>query len=242
MQSPQEIKFTKAVCRHARARLGIDCPSGAGKTYTSLVAAQALSGGNPVAVIDIEHGSASLYSDLFPFDVLELDNCDPCLYTRAIKAVEEAGYVVIVIDSLSHAWEGEGGALDQLDKVAKCSYSGSTFSDWKDITPSSVRWWMPCSLLLPTSSLPCAPLLTMSRKRVKKPAATSSARWAWRWSSARASNMNSRSSQIWISNITWLLPKLAVICWMDWSSITPPRISSSSMLIGCAVPHQIQTL
>jgi KaiC/GvpD/RAD55 family RecA-like ATPase len=135
MQSPQEIKFKKAIRHHARARLAIDGPSGAGKTFTSLIAAQALSDGQPVAVIDTEHGSASLYSDLFPFDVLELSNYDPRIYTRAIKAAEEAGYSVIVIDSLSHAWEGEGGALDQLDKVAKRSYSGSSFSAWKDITP-----------------------------------------------------------------------------------------------------------
>ena len=56
----------------------------------------------------------------FDFDVLELNPpFSPEIYRDAIKAAENAGYAVIVIDSLSHAWEGEGGALDMADDATK---------------------------------------------------------------------------------------------------------------------------
>lgn len=129
------ITFQKATKRRARARIAIDGPSGSGKTFTALIAATALANGGKIAVIDTEHGSASLYADRFAFDVLELDTFSPKLYVEAINAAEKAGYSVIVIDSLSHAWEGEGGALDMLDTFAAKSGGGNNFAAWKDVTP-----------------------------------------------------------------------------------------------------------
>jgi hypothetical protein len=125
--------FTKAVRTKAKARIALDGPSGSGKTYSALIAAQAF--GGKVAVIDTERGSASLYSDLFDFDVLELTNFHPANYVRAIQAAESAGYNVIVIDSLSHAWEGEGGTLDLADAAAKRMKTPNSFTAWKDVTP-----------------------------------------------------------------------------------------------------------
>ncbi len=129
-----DFKFAKATRKRSRARVAIDGPSGSGKTYTSLIAAKVLADGGRIAVIDTERGSASLYSDKFDFDVLELDTFSPMLYTQAIEAAEAAGYAVIVIDSLSHAWEGEGGALDLVDKAAT-RMQGNGFAAWKDVTP-----------------------------------------------------------------------------------------------------------
>lgn len=126
--------FSKATKKRSKARIAIDGPSGSGKTYTALIAATVLANGGKVAVIDTERGSASLYSDKFAFDVLELDNFSPDLYTRAIHAAEEAGYSVIVIDSLTHAWEGEGGALDMVDKAA-ARVQGNSYVAWRDVTP-----------------------------------------------------------------------------------------------------------
>ena len=103
--------FRPAVRAKVKARMAIDGPSGSGKTYTALTAASAFSPAGRIAVIDTERGSASLYSDIFTFEVLELDYFDPINYVMAIQAAEDAGYEVIVIDSLSHAWEGEGGRL-----------------------------------------------------------------------------------------------------------------------------------
>jgi hypothetical protein len=129
------MQFQKAVKRQAKLRLGLDGPSGSGKTYTALVAATALKGTGKVAVIDTERGSASLYADLFNFDVLCLDNFNPHNYIEAIHTAEKAGYTVIVIDSLSHAWEGEGGVLDLHDQAQKRQNTQNSFTAWKDVTP-----------------------------------------------------------------------------------------------------------
>jgi hypothetical protein len=106
--------FRKAVKRDAKLRLAIAGPSGSGKTYTLLKLATEL--GGRVAVVDTEHGSASKYADLFPFDVLELDNFDPTLVPELIADVAAAGYSTLIIDSLSHFWNRTNGELDQVDK------------------------------------------------------------------------------------------------------------------------------
>lgn len=127
--------FTKAVRRQARARVAIDGPSGAGKTYTALVAATELADGKKIAVIDTERGSASLYADEFNFDVLELNPpFEPKFYIEALEAAEK-DYAVIVIDSLSHAWEGEGGVLDMHDAATKRQRTENSYTAWKDVTP-----------------------------------------------------------------------------------------------------------
>lgn len=134
------MTFQKATKRQARLRMAIDGPSGAGKTYTALIAAFVMAGeGGRVAVIDTERGSASKYADRFPeFDVLELTTFSPQTYTEAIKIAGESGYDVLVVDSLSHAWEGEGGALDQVDKMAARG-GGNSYTAWKDVTPMHRR-------------------------------------------------------------------------------------------------------
>lgn len=129
------MKFVKATKKQSKLRLAIDGPSGAGKTYTALTAATAIAEGGKIAVIDTERGSASLYSDRFDFDVLELVSFSPALYIEAIEAAEAAGYAVIVIDSLSHAWEGEGGALDMVDRETQASQSKNSYYAWKNVTP-----------------------------------------------------------------------------------------------------------
>lgn len=127
--------FQKAVRTQAKLRMALDGPSGSGKTYTALVAAKTLANGGKVAVIDTERGSASLYSDLFEFDVAELHSFSPAEYIKLIEEAEEAGYTVIVIDSLSHAWEGEGGALDMVEDARKRQRTDNSFTAWKDVTP-----------------------------------------------------------------------------------------------------------
>lgn len=133
------ITFAKATKTKAKLRMAIDGPSGSGKTYTALIAAMALKNGGRVAVIDTERGSAAKYADLFDFDTLDMrdlyprDTFDPLHYIEAISAAEAAGYDVLIIDSLSHAWEGEGGVLDQHDMASK--KSGNSYTGWKDVSP-----------------------------------------------------------------------------------------------------------
>ena len=127
--------FQKAVKSQAKLRLGLDGPAGSGKTFTALVAASAIANGGKIAVIDTERSSASLYADLFNFDVMCLDTFHPQKYIDGIHEAEKAGYAVIVIDSLSHAWEGEGGVLDLHDQAVKRQRTENSFTAWKDVTP-----------------------------------------------------------------------------------------------------------
>jgi energy-coupling factor transporter ATP-binding protein EcfA2 len=129
--------FQKATKKQSRLRMALDGPSGSGKTFTALTFATALAAhrGGRVAVIDTERGSASKYADMFDFDVLELGAYAPQQYVDGIKAAEQAGYAVVVVDSLSHAWEGEGGVLEMHDKAVARQRGGNSWTAWRDVTP-----------------------------------------------------------------------------------------------------------
>lgn len=122
--------FKRATKAQAKLRAAIFGPSGAGKTFTSLRVATGL--GGPIAVIDTERGSASKYSDRFTFDVLELEDQSIAGYVEAIRQAAEAGYAVLVIDSLSHGWQT---LLEEVEKLAKAKYRGNTWSAWSEGTP-----------------------------------------------------------------------------------------------------------
>ena len=126
--------FKRATKEQAKLRMGIIGPSGSGKTYTALITAKHLVPGGRVAVIDTERGSASKYADIFEFDVCELETFHPENYIKTIRAAEEAGYDVLVIDSLSHAWAGKDGALELVDKAA-ARERGNSFAAWRHVTP-----------------------------------------------------------------------------------------------------------
>jgi len=127
------IQFRKATKEQLKLRMALIGPAGSGKTYSALNIAQHL--GKRIAVIDTEHGSASKYAGLFAFDVVELDSFHPQNYIAGIQAAEHAGYDVLIIDSLSHAWMGKDGALELVDRAAKRSPSGNSFAAWRDVTP-----------------------------------------------------------------------------------------------------------
>ena len=126
-------QFRKAERRKAKLRCGIAGPSGSGKTFSSLLMAFGL--GGRVALIDTENGSGDLYAHLGNYDVCPITApFIPDKYIAAIKAAEEAGYDVIIIDSLSHAWAGEGGLLDMQGKIAD-SGKGNSYTAWRTVTP-----------------------------------------------------------------------------------------------------------
>ena len=124
--------FKKATKAQAKLRAAVFGPSGAGKTFSSLRIATGLADGKPVAFIDTERGSASKYSDRFDFDVLELEDKSIGGYCQAIQMAADAGYAVLIIDSLSHAWQE---LLEEIDKLAKAKYRGNTWSAWSEGTP-----------------------------------------------------------------------------------------------------------
>lgn len=130
--------FKKAARTKARLRMALIGPSGSGKTYSALELATGL--GGRIALIDTERGSGELYADAFEYDTLQLEPpFTPKKYIDAIRAAEEAGYAVVIVDSLSHAWAGEGGILDIHDNSTRGSASRNGFQAWKDVTPQHER-------------------------------------------------------------------------------------------------------
>lgn len=134
------MSFKRAVKHNAKLRMAIAGIAGSGKTRTSLILGTALAEGKPLALIDTEHGSASKYADDFQFDVLELSHFHPDNYVDAIHEAEQAGYAVLIIDSLSHAWNGTGGALELVDSIAKRvaarrDKEPNSFNAWGEVTP-----------------------------------------------------------------------------------------------------------
>jgi DNA replication protein DnaC len=128
---PKSTMFKRATKTQAKLRLALIGPSGSGKTFSALAIASHL--GQSIAVIDTEHGSASKYANLFSFDTCELTSFHPQQYVNAIQEASE--YDVLIIDSLSHAWMGKDGALEQVDRLAKRLQNSNTFAAWRDVTP-----------------------------------------------------------------------------------------------------------
>jgi len=120
--------------KDARIRLAIAGPAGSGKTYSSLLIASGLAPWEKIVIIDTERGSSNCYADLGPFNVIELEPAyTPAKYIAAIKEAENAGMEVIIIDSLSHAWAGEGGVLDIHSQAVE--KNKNSFSAWREVTP-----------------------------------------------------------------------------------------------------------
>lgn len=129
------MQIRKAERKKAKLRLGISAPSGAGKTYSSLLIAYGITGDwEKIGLIDTENGSGDLYAHLGDYMVLQLEApYTPERYVKAIKAFEQAGVSVIIIDSLSHAWAGSGGALEMVD--SSMAAQKNKFAAWRDVTP-----------------------------------------------------------------------------------------------------------
>jgi hypothetical protein len=124
----------KAERRKSKLRLALVGPTGSGKTYSALQLAFGL--GAKVGMIDTEHGSGDLYADLGDYDVITLEPpYTVAKYRDAIRAFEEAGYDTIIVDSLSHAWSGEGGLLDKQGQLENSGKYRNSFATWREITP-----------------------------------------------------------------------------------------------------------
>lgn len=125
------LQLKKAERKKAKIRLGLSGPSGFGKTYSGLLIAKGLVGDwSKIALIDTENGSGELYSDLGDYNVVTLEApYTPERYIQAIKLCEQAGIECIIIDSITHEWDGEGGCLDIQTQL------GGRYQDWAKVTP-----------------------------------------------------------------------------------------------------------
>lgn len=107
------FQFKPAVREQVGLLIGLAGGTGSGKTFSAMRLAAGIAGDKPFAVIDTEAGRAKHYADQFRFDHGDLQPpFRPDAYREAIMAADRAGYPVIVVDSMSHVWAGDGGVLD----------------------------------------------------------------------------------------------------------------------------------
>jgi len=126
------MELRKTNRSQAKIRLALQGPSGSGKTYSSLLIAHGLcKDWSKIAVIDTENKSADLYAHLGDYNVITLSApFTPERYAEAIETCENSEMEVIIIDSLSHEWEGDGGILDTHSQML-----GNSFTNWSKVTP-----------------------------------------------------------------------------------------------------------
>lgn len=133
------FQFKRAVREQVGLLIGLAGSSGSGKTYSAMRLASGITGGKPFAVIDTEAGRAKHYADQFVFDHGDLaPPFRPDAYADAIMAADKAGYPVIVVDSTSHVWAGDGGVLDwQEDELNRMAGD-----DWKKREACKMAAWI----------------------------------------------------------------------------------------------------
>jgi hypothetical protein len=130
------MQLQKATRKKVKMRLVLAAASGFGKTYSALLIAYGMCGDwAKIAVVDTENGSASLYSHLGDYYTIELQPpFTPQKYMQAIKVCEDGGMEVIIIDSVTHVWKGEGGLLEFQNQL------GGRYQDWAKTTPLYQKW------------------------------------------------------------------------------------------------------
>ncbi len=110
--------FRPAIRENVPLLIGIAGGTGSGKSFSALLLARGLANGQPFAFIDTENGRGKHYADLFP----EMRHAEihapfrPGRYADAIQAGAK-DHPVVVVDSMSHEWAGDGGCLDWHDEI-----------------------------------------------------------------------------------------------------------------------------
>ncbi|WNH13854.1 AAA family ATPase [Thalassobellus suaedae] len=125
------MNLQKAQKQRVKLRIGISSPSGFGKSYSALLMAFGMTNDwSKIAVIDTENGSANLYAALGEYNTLNLEApYSPERYIEALKTCEKASMEVIIIDSITHEWNGKGGCLQIHEQL------GGRFQDWSRVSP-----------------------------------------------------------------------------------------------------------
>ncbi len=143
------MAFEKAKRSKAMLRLALAGPAGSGKTLSALRIAKGMAAvlGCSIGVIDTEKRSSELYAGVVKgamvpdgwqceFHVLPFNPpYPPSKYVKGIKVAQEEGIGILVIDSLSHAWFGEGGLLEMVDAWTSADPKKNSFQAWKRGTP-----------------------------------------------------------------------------------------------------------
>lgn len=130
------MDFEEATKEATFARIALTGPSGSGKTYSALMLAFGL--GAKVAVIDTERKSASKYvgRNGWRFQAINPTSYAPLSLVEHLGKAAGHGFDVLIIDSLSHYWEGSEGMLEQVDRRGGAN---KFTSGWKVVRPEERR-------------------------------------------------------------------------------------------------------
>lgn len=124
------MTIIKAIRKSTPALIGIWSPSGGGKTMSALRVGRGLVGPKgKLGLIDTENRRAEFYADVAGgWDHYDLQPpFSPDRYTEAFREFEDAGgYGCVIVDSMSHVWQGEGGVLEMADEIG-----GNGLNKWK---------------------------------------------------------------------------------------------------------------
>ena len=124
-----DYKIVPAKRQGIKPLLGLYGKSGGGKTHSALLLARGIVGdkGN-IVLCDTENFRGHIFSDLVPGGYNVLDMSPPFSPDRYIQALEACSKAdIVVIDSMSHEWSGEGGVLDMHEaEFKKKNYKEST--------------------------------------------------------------------------------------------------------------------
>lgn len=127
--------FKKATQVKKKARILFRGTSGSGKTTSALTVANVL--GKKIALVDTEKMSSLHNASKFNFDVVDYNelsnnNHTPKGYIKLIQMAEDQGYEVLIIDSFSHVWMGQGGILEIVDNLTQTKYKGNSYRAWNE--------------------------------------------------------------------------------------------------------------
>ncbi|WP_316745149.1 AAA family ATPase [Pedobacter antarcticus] len=180
------MELKKATRKQVKLRLNISAPSGAGKTFSALRMAYGICGDwNKIAVVDTENGSASLYSNLGEFNVIDLTApFTPEKYIQAINTCVSAGMEVIILDSTTHEWNC---ILEENELLAQAKFKGNTWSAWSVTTPRHDKFLQsvlqcPAHVITCTrSKMETALVENNGRKEVKKIGLKDQQREGWEY-------------------------------------------------------------
>lgn len=124
------MELKRALRKQAKIKLALQGPNGSGKTMSALILASGMVEWGKIAVVDTENHSADLYVHLGNYNMLQLSQpFSPERYIEAIETCEKAGMDVIIIDSNTHEWDGNGGILDVHGNMP-----GNSFTNWAKMT------------------------------------------------------------------------------------------------------------
>ena len=124
------IGFQKAKREQVWLKVLLSGASGSGKSYSALKVATGIAKecGSGIAYIGTEGSRNKYYADEFDYDLLELEEPFECeKYIEAIDAAVEAGYKVLIIDSMTHEWKWLNDVHDKMP--------GNSFTNWGKLKP-----------------------------------------------------------------------------------------------------------